>query len=346
MNFQATVDLTNCDREPIHLLGAIQPIGFLLALTADWMVARASANWPTSRSRRDGPDRPAARRDLLRSEAIHDLRNRVACSADADAVGAISACLVRESLPFDVALHFSAGQIVIEASPPPRSRRRPGMVRAMIARLDQARDMTAFFNEGARQVRALLGFRPGDGLHFAADGSGEVVAEACGRASAGSRGCTIPPATSRRRPASSTSATCCVILTSTRRRCRSCPRSTSAASRSTCRCRCCGRCRRSTSNICKNMGVAGVACRSRSSSTGKLWGLFACHHYAPRCPSFERRSVSELFAQMFSMRLESRERQETVEFERRARDISDQLLGAVASDETLLKRSRLAGATS
>ncbi|RZJ90435.1 MAG: response regulator, partial [Brevundimonas sp.] len=33
----------------------------------------------------------------------------------------------------------------------------------------------------------------------------------------------------------------------------------------------------------------------------------------------------------------SRERKETVEYERRARDISDQLLGAVASDETLLK---------
>ena len=36
------------------------------------------------------------------------------------------------------------------------------------------------------------------------------------------------------------------------------------------------------------------------------------------------------------MRLESRERRQIVEYERRARDISDQLLGAVASDETLL----------
>jgi light-regulated signal transduction histidine kinase (bacteriophytochrome) len=39
---------------------------------------------------------------------------------------------------------------------------------------------------------------------------------------------------------------------------------------------------------------------------------------------------------MFAMRIESRLRQEVVEYERRARDISDQLLGAVASDETLL----------
>jgi light-regulated signal transduction histidine kinase (bacteriophytochrome)/CheY-like chemotaxis protein len=85
----------------------------------------------------------------------------------------------------------------------------------------------------------------------------------------------------------------------------------------------------------RNMGVAA----SMSISIivdDRLWGLFACHHYAPLLPSFERRSVCELFAQMYSMRLESRERKETVEFERRAREISDQLLGAVASDETLL----------
>src|SRR5690606_12022943 len=85
----------------------------------------------------------------------------------------------------------------------------------------------------------------------------------------------------------------------------------------------------------RNMGVSA----SMSISIvvdDKLWGLFACHHYSPKAPSFERRSLFELFAQMFSMRLESRERKELVEFERRARDIADQLLGAVASDDTLL----------
>ena len=86
----------------------------------------------------------------------------------------------------------------------------------------------------------------------------------------------------------------------------------------------------------KNMGV-GASMSISIIVDDALWGLFACHHYSPLCPSFERRSVCELFAQMFSMRLESRERKELIEFERRARDISDQLLGAVASDETLLK---------
>lgn len=38
------VDLTNCDREPIHQLGSVQPFGFLLAISSDWIVTRASAN--------------------------------------------------------------------------------------------------------------------------------------------------------------------------------------------------------------------------------------------------------------------------------------------------------------
>ena len=39
------IDLTNCDREPIHLLGAVQPFGFLIAVSRDsWVVTRASRN--------------------------------------------------------------------------------------------------------------------------------------------------------------------------------------------------------------------------------------------------------------------------------------------------------------
>ena len=36
--------LTNCDREAIHLLGAIQPIGFLAEVSADLLIARVSEN--------------------------------------------------------------------------------------------------------------------------------------------------------------------------------------------------------------------------------------------------------------------------------------------------------------
>ena len=38
------VDLTSCDREPIHIPGAIQPHGVLVALDADLPVVMISAN--------------------------------------------------------------------------------------------------------------------------------------------------------------------------------------------------------------------------------------------------------------------------------------------------------------
>ena len=36
------VDLTNCDREPIHIPGSVQPFGFLLALLPDFTISIAS----------------------------------------------------------------------------------------------------------------------------------------------------------------------------------------------------------------------------------------------------------------------------------------------------------------
>ena len=40
----AVVDLNDCDREPIHIPGAIQPFGVLLALDEQMNVAQVSEN--------------------------------------------------------------------------------------------------------------------------------------------------------------------------------------------------------------------------------------------------------------------------------------------------------------
>ncbi len=50
------VDITTCDREPIHIPGAIQPHGFLLALDATtWAVRYASENVGKFSARRCQP---------------------------------------------------------------------------------------------------------------------------------------------------------------------------------------------------------------------------------------------------------------------------------------------------
>jgi len=335
----APVDLTNCDREPIHILGAIQPIGFLIALTADWLVARTSANIGDFIGFQPADLFGKPLFELFLPKAVHDLRNRSTLLRGVDAVERIFDLELVAGRPnFDVALHFSGGQIVIEAEPASGEHGdATGMVRSMIARLDGAADFSAFYREGARQVRALIEFDRVMVYRFAADGSGEVVAEAARHGIGSFMGLRYPasdiPVQARElyrrnllRVITDVNAAPVPIVPQRDQAGQPLDLSLSVL--------------RSVSPIhieyLKNMGVQASLSISIIVE-GKLWGLFACHHYAPRCPTFERRSVSELFAQMFSMRLESRERQETVEYERRARDISDQLLGAVASDETLLK---------
>lgn len=335
----APVDLTNCDREPIHALGAIQPMGFLIAITADWLVTRASAN--TAAFIGHAPAELFGRplHEIFTHKAVHELRNRAVLLRGPDAIERLFDCvLVDGGRAFDVAIHLSGGQIIIEAEPASGEHGdASGMVRSMISRLDQTADFPSFFKEGARQVRALLGFDRVMVYRFAADGSGEVVAEAARSGIGAFMGLRYPasdiPAQARElyrrsllRLIMDVNAAPVRILPERDENGRALDLSLSVL--------------RSVSPIhieyLRNMGVEASLSISIIVE-GKLWGLFACHHYAARRPTFERRAVSELFAQMFSMRLESRERKETVEYERRARDISDQLLGAVASDETLLK---------
>lgn len=334
-----TVDLTNCDREPIHQLGAIQPIGFLLALTSDWNVSNVSANVGEflDLGGADIVGRPLS--DLFTKHAIHALRNRLALLRSPNAVERIFRLQLQKDSPaFDIAIHTNGARVIVEAEPNSEEDYgdATGTVRGMIARLEQMEDLASFFNEGARQVRALTGFDRVMVYRFAADGSGEVVAERAKSGIGSFLGLHYPasdiPKQARAlylrnllRVITDVDSEPVPILPVTDEHGDPIDLSLSVL--------------RSVSPIhieyLRNMGVRA----SMSISIvveGQLWGLIACHHYSPRCPTFERRSVAELFAQMFAMRIESRERKELVDFERRARDISDQLLGAVASDETLL----------
>jgi light-regulated signal transduction histidine kinase (bacteriophytochrome) len=332
------VDLTNCDREPIHLLGAIQSTGFLIAVSTDWIIARVSKNI------RDllgfDPDHligtPLA--DYVPGALLHDLRNKISYLTEPDMVERMFGCQIGTSgQPYDVAVHFSAGQILIEAEPGVASGGdATNSVRAMMSRLDRTKDMKAFYREGARQVRAMLGYDRVMVYKFAASGAGEVVAEAAKPGIGSFLGLNYPASDIPRQARALYKRNLVRVI-----------RDVDAApipivptiDASGQRLDLSLSILRSVSPIhieyLKNMGVQASLSISIVVDD-ELWGLFACHNYSPRAPTFERRSVCELFAEMFSMRLESRERRLIADYDRRARDISDQLLGAVASDETLL----------
>lgn len=339
------VDINNCDREPIHVLGTVQPFGFLLALTADWLVSRVSTNSADHIGLR--PDQMLGQpiSTIFTADAIHTLRNRITLLRGPDSVERIFSVILTEGGPsFDVAVHFSGQLVVIEAEPAvPDEIEASSMVRSMVARLAQTDSMTAFLRDGARQVRALTGFDRVMVYRFSDGGDGEVVAEALRPGIESFFGLHYPasdiPAQARAlylrnvfRVIADINAPAVAVTPAL-------DPSGAALDMSLC-------VLRAVSPIhieyLRNMGV-GASLSISIIVEGRLWGLFACHHYAPRLPSFAQRSAAELFGQIFSMMLEGRERAETASYEGKARQVADRLLSAVAQDHDLLSNARWLG---
>ena len=339
------VDLTNCEREPIHVLGNIQPFGFLVAASADWMVARASANLADfiGVTPQDVLGQPLTA--LFTEKSLHAIRNRIALLRGPDAVERLFNQVLVEGRPaFDVALHFAGDVIIIEAEPAiEEEMESSAMVRAMIARLSQSDSLAAYLREGARQVRALTGFDRVMVYRFDDQGSGEVVAESLRPGVDSFLGLHYPasdiPAQARKlyirnifRVIADVNAIPVRVIPTLDPKGQALDQSLSVL--------------RAVSPIhieyLKNMGV-GASLSISIIADGKLWGLFACHHYSARLPSFAYRTAAELFGQMFSLMLESRERREAADYETRARAVADRLMATVAQDGDLLNNASWIG---
>jgi len=333
------VDLTNCDREPIHIPGSIQSFGYLVALSADWVVTRASANIAALL------DAPPA--DLLGqpigafvcADTLHTIRNHATMLRGADAIERIFGLpFIAEGPLYNIAVHFAGDVIVIEAEPATVDTGDAALlVRSMMSRLRQAAGMPGLFREAARQIRALTAFDRVMVYRFdSVSGSGEVVAEAVGAGIDSFLGLNYPasdiPVQARAlylrstfRVIADVKADAVPIVPALDIRGNALDQSVSIL--------------RAVSPIhLEYLGNMGVAASLSISIVveGRLWGLIACHHYQPRLPSFAQRSAAELFGQMFSMTLESRERDAARVYETQAREIGDRLMASVAQDGELL----------
>ncbi len=339
------VDLTNCDREPIHVLGTIQPFGFLIALTADWLVSRVSANSAAFIGHEPEALLGQPISAVFSADAIHMLRNRITLLRGPDSVERIFSLALMDGGPaFDIAVHFSGQLVVIEGEPASHDEMEASsIVRSMVSRLAQVEGMAPFLRDGARQVRALTGFDRVMVYRFAEGGDGEVVAEALRSGVDSFYGLHYPasdiPVQARAlylrnifRVIADVKAVPVPVVPAL-------DPTGAALDMSLCL-------TRAVSPIhieyLGNMGV-GASLSISIIVEGKLWGLFACHHYAPRLPTFAQRSAAELFGQIFSMMLESRERAETATYEGKARQVADRLMAAVAQDHDLLSNARWLG---
>ena len=328
------VNLTNCDREPIHIPGSVQPFGFLLALLSDFSICMASENagdfLGTELSALLGQPIDS----VFSVEAINAIRTRVDYLSGPDAVERIFGLEIQKGeRPFDLAIHFSGAYLVVEAEP---SVLQPDvnsgdLVRLMLGRLRKTRGMTELAQESARQLKVLTGFDRVMVYRFQEDGSGEVIAEAASSGLESFLGLHYPASDIPRQARILYQRNWLRIIADINAR----PARLQAIStHSAALLDLSMSVLRSVSPIhieyLQNMGV-GASMSVSILREGKLWGLFACHHYSAHQLSFEKRTASELFGQMFSWILEGREREDQMAYEARAHQIQERLMETAAA---------------
>lgn len=177
MSGQQSVDLTNCDREPIHIPGSIQPHGVLLALDGSMTtVLRHSTNAEHVLDY-SGPINGTTLETLVGAKLTHDLRNALA------GVGATSrpALLMGQQvgdMRCDLAVHRFKGSIIVEIERSSAESDQPlQLARTMIERISRIEEIERLVQYSARQVRASMGYDRVMIYRFENDGAGKVIAE-------------------------------------------------------------------------------------------------------------------------------------------------------------------------
>ncbi|WP_341870675.1 ATP-binding protein [Corallococcus terminator] len=299
-------DLSVCDREPIHLLGGIQPRGVLVAFEeGDETIVVVSSNAAALLG--VGPDalvgQPLGR--IVSREVLTRVEAGVALGPVNVEVGGRRCSAL---------LHESDGLRVLELEPlsdSDASAEEDALtaVHRLVSPLARAKGVGALLQEAAAAVRALIGYDRVMVYRFHADFHGEVVAESVREGIDRFMGLHFPatdiPVQAR---ALYTRNTLRLIADVDAKVVGLVPATLPGTDRPL---DLSGSALRSVSEIhleyLRNMGV-GASFSVSLLKDGQLWGLMACHHLSPRGVSAARRQACDVLARLLSLQLSAEER--------------------------------------
>jgi diguanylate cyclase (GGDEF)-like protein len=333
------IDLTTCDREPIHLSGAIQPHGVLLTIREVGMsVERASANTRLHL----GID-PA---DILGAPLAKTLGLPVAdrlrdALADVRASGTEPLlCHLVNGRSYDLTWHRQAGVVVIELEPttadaPVSMSTVFRDVQHSMETLQVTEGVQALCDAAAREVKHLTGYDRVMVYRFHPDEHGEVVAEQCEPEQEPFLGLNYPasdiPRQARKlyllnhlRVIADVAYRPVPLLALSDMDAVGLDLSLSGL--------------RSVSPIhlayLTNMGVGATLTISLMHGT-RLWGMLACHHRAPKRIDAQVRAACRVLGQVFSLQLVAQENQERHAYRVQLAEIEVQLVSRMSAAESL-----------
>jgi light-regulated signal transduction histidine kinase (bacteriophytochrome) len=325
-------DLTNCEREPIHLLGHIQPFGCLLALDSNWTCVLASENCADFIGSEPCAVFGQQASVIFSRDALHSFKSAVHSSRVTGLSERLFSQKISEHIEtaFDISVHMSGQYVVLELEHA-NSQVQNGVVltaRNMISRLGDNEDLSALLNNAAKQIRTMSGYDRVMVYRFLPDESGEVVAESTSAGVDSFLGLRYPASDIPKQARALYKKQLLRIIAGVgqvRVPILSTFGQSDALDLSAC-------VTRAVSPIhleyLKNMEIEASLSISIMVN-GKLWGLFACHHECQRYIPFDLRTLLEFYAEFFSLKLAAREQQEQYQYERNARAIHDQIVANV-----------------
>ena len=331
-------DLTNCDREPIHIPGSIQPHGAMLVYDgAKQIVTHASSNAVAMLGAREIIGQPLE--GILGRRAAHDVRNTINKSMAPAAPGlqfglAVDGVTTR----FDLAAHTYLGRTFLEFEPSGDAADAYGpleLTRALSRRLADEKTMPGLSKSAARMVGMMLGYDRVMIYRLLHNGAGRVIAEHKRPDLNSFLGQHFPasdiPVQARElykrnwiRMISDVRYTPQPVLPAI-------PQSEAPLDMSYAQLR-------SVSPVhCEYLQNMGVDASMSISILveGELWGLVACHHYSPMAVTLPRRVGAELFGQVFSLQIETLERRERFDAANAARQRLDRIVAELSPEQEL-----------
>ena len=333
-------DLSTCDREPIHIPGTIQSFGAMVAVNSDWLVSRLSANAGEILGTVEGLETGVRLGEVLRHDAVEALRVH---ANDSTRNATVEHCydirLTDAPDRFDVGIHCSGRETVFEIEPADHDEKspHPGELRPVMDELGKCETPDQLYARAADQLKQLVGFDRVMVYRFRPDESGEVIAEA--------REPELESFMTLRYPKTDIPAQARALYVRNLFRIIADVSSEPVPVEPTLNfdgepLDMSDAVLRAVSPIhieyLTNMGVTASLSISIVVD-GKLWGLFACHHYSgPRVIPAPRRALAELFAQFFSLLLDRKLANEDAAQLDAGRRLHDRIMGRIVSGEDIV----------
>ncbi|MBW4627844.1 MAG: GAF domain-containing protein [Brasilonema octagenarum HA4186-MV1] len=339
-----TLDLTNCEREPIHIPGSIQPHGLLFVLQEpDLRIIQISNNTAQLLGREPEELLNTRLHDLLDLQQLDAIEKCL--SKDFESVNPLKIVLDQQgkNLIFDGIVHRFDGVLILELEPS-QSQENVSffgfyhLVKGAISKIQAASTTEEMCRVAVQQVQQLTGFDRVMVYQFDAEDAGNVIAEVAKDE--------LTPYLGLRYPASDIPVQAKQLYLLNRLRLipdsnyqpatlvpplhpvSQCPTDLSLAVL------------RSVSALhveyLHNMGVSASMSISLVKNK-QLWGLIACHHTSPKYLSYEVRTACEFIGQVMSLDLVAKQANDDFDFKMNLKSILARFIELIPQHENLLE---------